>query len=255
MKLVSFAVVSFLAATVSAGFSAAFGNADYSAHRLERRNDLASNVQAQLAEGIKHGMRKYEADLKTHSNMKGREDDLEVDLMQIKFELQSSNFRSQKQKLQDQQDMAQALLNSQRDAVFRHYLKMMNNKEKLQENVGRVLMWQGNQKQIKDHNRQHPRDQWKVTAPTNYNKDIMFKQVSATCKGVDRFAKTKEEARTKVDKTYDSLLASKSKNAALQAQYMDDSKILMDARDRAWMETVMCTHMTDLYKRLFGARK
>ncbi|KAH6591280.1 hypothetical protein BASA61_004998 [Batrachochytrium salamandrivorans] len=51
MKLVSFAVVSFLAATVSAGFSETLGNADYSVHQLEKR-DPGEDMQKQLEEEI-----------------------------------------------------------------------------------------------------------------------------------------------------------------------------------------------------------
>ncbi|KAH6600125.1 hypothetical protein BASA50_002518 [Batrachochytrium salamandrivorans] len=58
MKLVSFAVVSFLAATVSAGFSATLGNADYSVHQLEKR-DPGEDMQKQLEEEIKQDWEHY----------------------------------------------------------------------------------------------------------------------------------------------------------------------------------------------------
>ncbi|KAH6581072.1 hypothetical protein BASA61_009260 [Batrachochytrium salamandrivorans] len=93
MKLVSFAVVSFLAATVSAGFSAAFGNADYNAHQLEKR-DPGEDRQKQLKEEIEHDQKHYEDVREEYLGMKHLEGELEDDLFRLKFELQNEGHKS-----------------------------------------------------------------------------------------------------------------------------------------------------------------
>ncbi|KAH9275067.1 hypothetical protein BASA83_002288 [Batrachochytrium salamandrivorans] len=68
MKLVSFAVVSFLAATVSAGVSATLGNADYNVHRLEKRGP-GEDMQKQLKEEIRQDWEHYRTNLETYQDM------------------------------------------------------------------------------------------------------------------------------------------------------------------------------------------
>ncbi|KAH9275108.1 hypothetical protein BASA83_002332 [Batrachochytrium salamandrivorans] len=85
MRLVSFAAVSFLAATVSAGFSANLGNADYSAHRLEKRA-LGEDRQKQLEEEIEQGQEHYNVNRDRYHDIKEREKRLEGELFQASME-------------------------------------------------------------------------------------------------------------------------------------------------------------------------
>ncbi|KAH6591281.1 hypothetical protein BASA61_004999 [Batrachochytrium salamandrivorans] len=85
MKLVSFAVVSFLAATVSAGFSATLGNADYSVHQLEKR-DPSEDMQKQLKGRDRTRPEHYKDALGTYQDMKHLEVELEAEVSEARFE-------------------------------------------------------------------------------------------------------------------------------------------------------------------------
>ncbi|KAH6571122.1 hypothetical protein BASA62_004045 [Batrachochytrium salamandrivorans] len=131
MKLVSFAVVSFLAATVSAGFSAAFGNADYNAHQLEKR-DPGEDRQKQLKEEIEQDQKHYKDVREEYLGMKNREGELEDDLFRLKFELQNEGHKSPGGGLSDRYNKARLLYNDQQKACYEKYELMMKLKEALQ---------------------------------------------------------------------------------------------------------------------------
>ncbi|KAH9262331.1 hypothetical protein BASA83_013811 [Batrachochytrium salamandrivorans] len=84
MKLVSFAVVAFLAAMASAGDSETPGNADYIAHQLEKR-DIVDDMKRQLEEGIEQGMKDYETILGEYWDMRHRGSNLKTGLFQARF--------------------------------------------------------------------------------------------------------------------------------------------------------------------------
>ncbi|KAH6562862.1 hypothetical protein BASA60_010946 [Batrachochytrium salamandrivorans] len=159
MKLVSFAVVSFLAATVSAGVSATLGNADYSVHRLEKR-DPSEDMQKQLEEEIKHDRKNYEEVREEYLGMKHLEGQLEDDLFQLRFELQSNSYKSPRGDLSHRYNRAQLLYNDQQEACFEKYVVMMDLKEVLQKKVGEAEIWKDNLEHLDHHNRMNPEDPW-----------------------------------------------------------------------------------------------
>ncbi|KAH6570922.1 hypothetical protein BASA62_004088 [Batrachochytrium salamandrivorans] len=91
MKLVSFAVVSFLAAMASAGFSETPGDADYTAHQLEKR-DIVDDMKKQLEEGVEQGMKDYRDILGEYWDMRHRESNLETGLFQARFAFKDSDY-------------------------------------------------------------------------------------------------------------------------------------------------------------------
>ncbi|KAH9246853.1 hypothetical protein BASA81_015571 [Batrachochytrium salamandrivorans] len=131
MKLVSFAVVSFLAATVSAGFSETLGNADYSVHQLEKR-DPGEDMQKQLEEEIKQDWEHYKEALGTYQDMKNLEVELEAEVSEARFESEIGGYTPEGEGSRSQQHDA-AILSYKRQYkdTFDQYVVMMIAKEKL----------------------------------------------------------------------------------------------------------------------------
>ncbi|KAH9246846.1 hypothetical protein BASA81_015564 [Batrachochytrium salamandrivorans] len=138
MKLISFAVVSFLAATVSAGFSETLGNVDYSVHRLEKR-DPGEDRQRQLKEEIKHDRKHYEDALKIYKSMKHFEEQLETGVFEANLVLRNLRDESQKDDLMANRDMAQAMYETQQETCYLQYKTMMDLKAALYKKVGEVV--------------------------------------------------------------------------------------------------------------------
>ncbi|KAH6572639.1 hypothetical protein BASA62_003292, partial [Batrachochytrium salamandrivorans] len=253
MKLVSFAVVSFLAATVSAGVSATLGNADYSVHRLEKR-DPSEDMQKQLEEEIKHDRKNYEEVREEYLGMKHLEGQLEDDLFQLRFELQSNSYKSPRGDLSHRYNRAQLLYNDQQEACFEKYVVMMDLKEVLQKKVGEAEIWKDNLEHLDHHNRMNPEDPWTVTSPASYNQEILFKQVSGICNSVEMAYKFEGQCKATSEEMYNRLMASGSNKKFLGKQYEKSGKNLGDAKDKVWKSVVDCEHMTGVYTKLFGIR-
>ncbi|KAH6564720.1 hypothetical protein BASA50_009450 [Batrachochytrium salamandrivorans] len=254
MKLVSFAVVSFLAVTVSAGFSANLGNADYSVHQLEKRG-IVEDMQRQLAEKTKRDQKNYEDALGTYNDMMRRGEELETELFEADLELRNLRDKSQKDELTSNRNMARAMYESQQDACHLQYKTMMNSKKKLYENVGELLMWKDNQQKLKEHNRQHPNDLWKVTPPAHYNKEIMSSQVSAICNSIKGLLITEKNLEARLEDFYYKLVEHGSNKEALREHSNKIEKNLERATGKTWAETMVCAHTTTLYRKMFGAQK
>ncbi|KAH6578154.1 hypothetical protein BASA81_012247 [Batrachochytrium salamandrivorans] len=254
MKLVSFAVVSFLAATVSAGFSATLGNADDNIHRLEKRG-IIRDTQKKLQEEIKQVRAHYKEILDEYLGMKRREGHLQDNFFRLKFELNDSSYKSPKGNLANRCNMAQALYESQKDACYQKYKSVMIAKEKLQTKVGEGLMWKYNLQQLREHNKNYPNDLWKVTSPAYYNKKILSDQISASCKSVERSHKLEDKYEAESEKIYKRWAAFGPDVKLLEQEYIAAAKNLESVKEEVWMNIVTCTHMTDFYQKLFGARK
>ncbi|KAH6600122.1 hypothetical protein BASA50_002515 [Batrachochytrium salamandrivorans] len=229
MKLVSFAVVSFLAATVSAGVSATLGNADYSVHRLEKR-DPSEDMQKQLEEEIKHDRKNYEEVREEYLGMKHLEGQLEDDLFQLRFELQSNSYKSPRGDLSHRYNRAQLLYNDQQEACFEKYVVMMDLKEVLQKKVGEAEIWKDNLEHLDHHNRMNPEDPWTVTSPASYNQEILFKQVSGICNSVEMAYKFEGQCKATSEEMYNRLMASGSNKKFLGKQY-EKSEIRLYQQD------------------------
>ncbi|KAH9275113.1 hypothetical protein BASA83_002337 [Batrachochytrium salamandrivorans] len=255
MKLVSFAVVSFLAATVSAGLSAAFGNADYNVHRLEKR-DPSEDMQKQLEEEIKQDWEHYKDALGTYQDMKNLEVELEAEVSEARFESESGGYTPEGEGSRSQQHDA-AILSYKRQYkdTYDQYVVMMNAKEKLYKKVGEASALKENQKQLTEHNEKYPNDLWEVTPPTSYNKEILFDQVSDICRSMEEVYILKDELKAASKELYEKLMVPGPGNEILQKQYIKVGRHLTNAKETIWMKNVDCVHVTGIYDKLFGASK
>ncbi|KAH6602521.1 hypothetical protein BASA61_000977 [Batrachochytrium salamandrivorans] len=252
MKLISFAVVSFLAATVSAGFSETLGNVDYSVHRLEKR-DPGEDRQRQLKEEIKHDRKHYEDALKIYKSMKHFEEQLETGVFEANLVLRNLRDESQKDDLMANRDMAQAMYETQQETCYLQYKTMMDLKAALYKKVGEVVTQEKNQKQLTEHNEQYPNDPWTVTPPTSYNEPILFEQVSAICGSIDELKTTRDELKATSDSFYYDLVEPGPDKETLREQSTQINKDLDKTNDEVWVNDVTCAHMTGVYTRLFAS--
>ncbi|KAH6589364.1 hypothetical protein BASA50_010109 [Batrachochytrium salamandrivorans] len=254
MKLVSFAVIAFLATTVSAGVSEIPGNSDYTAHQLEKRNPSES-MHKQLVEEKEKYQKHYEDALGKYQDMKHREGELEARLSEIEFALDGSSYKPLGDELNHQCDRARIAYRTHREATRGQYKLMMYVKERLQEKAGDVLAWRYNQRKLEQHNEQRPNDLWTVTPPTHYNKEILAKQIADVCSATGKANSLENEIRTKSDELYRRLMAPGPDKDAIRGQYIETSNNLVSAKEGAWMKNVICSHMTALYTSLFDASK
>ncbi|KAH9275122.1 hypothetical protein BASA83_002346 [Batrachochytrium salamandrivorans] len=254
MKLVSFAVVSFLAATVSAGFSATFGNVDYNIHQLEKR-DMGKDIRKKLEGEIKLGQDHYKKNKDRYQDMKNREKRLEVKIFQVKLNLAVFSKESQPYGLKTQHVKAQSEYEKQRDVTFEQYKLMMDIKERLYRWIGELSTWAENQEKLKDHNRKNPRNPLGVTSRSNYNKEILARQISTICGSIKGLSVTRDGLKSRSSNIYERLLVPGSNKVVLRGQYIKVSENLVKVKEDIWMNDVFCAHMTELHKKLFGAQK
>ncbi|KAH9252412.1 hypothetical protein BASA81_009613 [Batrachochytrium salamandrivorans] len=136
----------------SAGFSETPGDADYTAHRLEKR-DIVDDMKKQLEEGIEQGMKDYETILGEYWDMRHRGSNLKTGLFQARFASEDSIYGPSGPTVNDKYDMARVLYKSQNEACYDKYLLMMKVKEKLEEMKGELMMLNENQQKLNEHNR------------------------------------------------------------------------------------------------------
>ncbi|KAH6564718.1 hypothetical protein BASA61_000985 [Batrachochytrium salamandrivorans] len=254
MKLVSFAVVSFLAATASAGFSANLGNADYNIHQLEKR-DMGKDIRKKLEEEIERGQKHYRENKDRYQTMKGREKRLKVKVFQVKLNLAVFSKESQPYGLKTQHVKAQSEYEKQRAVTFEQYKLMMDIKARLYRWIGELSTWVENQQKLKDHNRKNPRNPLGVTSRSNYNKEILARQISTICGSIKGLSVTRDGLKSRSSNIYEKLITPGSNKVLLRGQYTKVHEDLVHTKETVWMNDVFCAHMTELHKKLFGAQK
>ncbi|KAH9268739.1 hypothetical protein BASA83_009223 [Batrachochytrium salamandrivorans] len=123
----------------SAGFSETPGDADYTAHQLEKR-DIVDDMKKQLEEGVEQGMKDYRDILGEYWDMRHRESNLETGLFQARFAFKDSIYGPSGQTVNDRYDMARVLYESHHEACYDKYISMMKVKEKLQETRSELII-------------------------------------------------------------------------------------------------------------------
>ncbi|KAH9275114.1 hypothetical protein BASA83_002338 [Batrachochytrium salamandrivorans] len=242
MKLVSFAVVSFLAATVSAGLSETLGNVDDSVHRLEKR-DPSEDMQKQLEEEIERSRQHYKEALRKYQTMKHFEVELEAKVSEVRFGLQSDSYKPRKGGSNDQQrNAAISSYRRQYEVVYGQYKLMMIAKKKFLGKVSELSMLTGNQQQLEDHNENHPDDLWTVTPPTSYNEPILSDQISAICRSMEEVYILKDELKATSKEIYDRLMTPEPDKKSLREQYTKVHEDLVKIKEDIWVNNMISDH-------------
>ncbi|KAH9249995.1 hypothetical protein BASA81_012243 [Batrachochytrium salamandrivorans] len=157
----------------SAGLSETLGDADYTAHQLEKR-DIVDDMKKQLEEGDRtrhERLRDYSWRILGHEA--SRITTLKPDYFKPGLRSEDSDYGPSGQTVNDKYYRARVLYESHHEACYEKYLSMMKVKEKLEEMKGELMMLNVNQQKLNEHNKNHPNDLWTTTASTHFNRHIL----------------------------------------------------------------------------------
>ncbi|KAH6581489.1 hypothetical protein BASA60_002401, partial [Batrachochytrium salamandrivorans] len=98
-----------------------------------------------------------------------------------------------------------------------------------------------------------PNDLWGVTPPGDYNKIILFNQVSAICGSMEGLSVTRDQCKAESNGIYDRLMVPGPDNEILQGQYTKANEDIDKVKEDIWVNTLVCEHMTEVYTKLFAS--